>query len=66
MNETRATILALIVGLTVMSVAFVALARVHASGEVLFFACFLPMAATSYASSLIVSHYADSDRRKRR
>jgi heme A synthase len=66
MNETRATVLALIVGLAVMSGAFIGLASVNASAEILFFACFLPLAATSYANSLIVSHYADSERRRRR
>jgi hypothetical protein len=66
MNETRATVLALIVGLAVMSVAFIALASVGASAEILFLACFLPLAATSYTSSLIVSHYADSEQRRRR
>jgi hypothetical protein len=46
MNETRATVLALIVGLAVMSGAFIGLASVNASAEILFFACFLPLAAT--------------------
>ncbi|HEX6687830.1 MAG TPA: hypothetical protein VF085_04105 [Solirubrobacterales bacterium] len=66
MTETRATVLALIVGLAVMSAAFIALASVHANSEVLFLACFLPLCATAYANSLIVSHYADSERRRRR
>lgn len=66
MNETRATVLALIVGLTVMSGAFIALVKVGASAEVLFLAFFLPLAATSYVNSLIVMHYGDSKRRGRR
>ncbi|HEY8808686.1 MAG TPA: hypothetical protein VIM28_01575 [Solirubrobacterales bacterium] len=67
MNETKATVLVLIVGLAVMSGAFIWLASMNASAEVLFLACFLPLAATSYANSLIVSHYyADWERRKRR
>lgn len=66
MNETRATLLALIVGLAVMSAAFVTLVSVDASVEVLFLAFILPLIATSYVNSLIVMHYGESARRRRR
>ena len=66
MNETRATVLTLIVGLTFMSGAFIALVGVDASIEVLFLAFIVPLIATSYVNSLIVSHYAGATRRPRR
>jgi hypothetical protein len=66
MNETRALVLTTVVCLTVMAGSLLVLMSMGVTGEVLSLAFLLPLIAGSYVTSLIVMHYGESTRHRRR